>query len=204
MINFININTILKFLISIFIKSQSELSVYSKISNSNITMSIKIPAGTRMYLTKKRAYTFFIQPDTTLLNDSLYVAYDVRINGVTVIPRGTRVTGDWVTESTPVMSAQLQINKIYLSGSGQVAAADSDVYEALSSYNNTEVNDASYLYTQLVYRSTANVIRRIVREQCQVKVLLDDNLNTTYLEIFTKEIPVIFISDFVVCATCPC
>ena len=89
-------------------------------------MVIKLSAGTRIYLTKKKHHTLYIQPDKTLVNDNLYVAYDVRVNGETVIPKGTRVVGDWVTESIPSIAAQLQIKKIYLQGSGQDINADSE------------------------------------------------------------------------------
>jgi hypothetical protein len=79
-----------------------------------------IPAGTHIYLTRKPNHLFYIKPDKSLLNDSLYVLYDVRVDGVTLIPRGTRVCGDWVTESFPNVAAQFQMNRIYLVGNGQL------------------------------------------------------------------------------------
>ena len=160
-------------------------------------MVIKLSAGTRIYLTKKKHHTLYIQPDKTLVNDNLYVAYDVRVNGETVIPKGTRVVGDWVTESIPSIAAQLQIKKIYLQGSGQDINADSDVIEAISGYNNNEVNNAGFLYKINQYRSASNITRRIAKFHCMIRTLLDNNLNTIYLEIYTKEIPVTLITDFV-------
>jgi hypothetical protein len=157
----------------------------------------KIPAGTRIYLTKKYNPVLYIQPDKTLVNDNLYVAYDVKINGQVVIPKGTRVLGDWVTESSPTIAAQLQLTKIYLHGSGQDISADSDVIEAISEYNDREVNNTGYLYKINQYHATSNITRRIVKFQCRIKTLLDDNRNTIYLELYTKEIPVILTSDFV-------
>lgn len=157
----------------------------------------KIPAGTRIYLTKKYNPVLCIQPDKTLVNDNLYVAYDVRIDGQTVIPMGTRVIGDWVTESSPSIAAQLQLTKIYLYGSGQQITADSDVIEAITEYNNCEVNNAGYLYKLNQYRATSNITRRIAKFHCKIKTLLDDNRNTIYLEIYTKEIPVMLTTDFV-------
>ena len=156
----------------------------------------KIPAGTRIYLMKKKQLPLSIQPDKTLANDSLYVAYDVRVAGQTVIPKGTRVSGDWVTESIPTIAAQLQIKTIYLRGSGQPFYADSDVIEATTEYNNCEINNAPYLYKQLQYQASSNITRRIVDVQCKVKTLLDDNRNSIYLEILTKEIPVTLVMDF--------
>ena len=167
-------------------------------------MTITIPAGTRIYLTRFPPYRFNIQPDKTILNDSLYVLYDVRVNGLTIIPRGTRVLGDWVTESDPTIAAQLQITKIFLCGRvGQDICADSDLIGTITEYNAAEVNDADYLSNQLTYISTSNKIRRIIRRPCKVSVLLDYNPDTVYIQIFTKEIPVILIDDFTPCI-CGC
>lgn len=157
----------------------------------------KIPAGTRIYLTKKNKFPLCLQPDKTLVNDNLYVAYDVRIDGQTVIPKGTRVTGDWVAESCPSVGAQFQANCIYLDRNGQPFFADSDVIEATTEYNNNEVNNAGYLYKQNQYLAKSNIYRRIVNINCKVKTLLDDNRNSIYLEIMTKEIPVTVTTDFV-------
>jgi hypothetical protein len=156
----------------------------------------KIPAGTRIYLMKKKKLPLNIQPDKTLANDSLYIAYDVRVDGQTVIPKGTRVVGDWVTESTPTIAAQLQVKTIYLRGSGQPFYADSDVIEATTMYNNREIQNTPYLYKQWQGIATSNLTRRIVDYPCKVKTLLDDNLNSIYLDISTKEIPVTLTVDF--------
>ena len=157
----------------------------------------KIPAGTRIYLTKKNNPVLYIQPDKTLVNDNLYVAYDVKIEGQVVIPKGTRVIGDWVTESSPSIAAQLQVTRIYLHKSGQQICADSDVIEATSGYSCEEVNNASYLHKIKQYRSTSNITRRVAKIQCKIKTLYDDKCDTIYLEIYTKEIPVTVTNDFV-------
>lgn len=157
----------------------------------------KIPEGTRIFLTKKRADPLYIRPDTTLQNDNLYVAYDVRVDGVTVIPKGTRVVGDWVTESNPTIAAQLQVKRIYLQRDGQDICADSGVIEAISAYNKNEIGNANNLTRVAKYRSTANVMRRIVDVNCCITTLFDTKLNAIYLEIFTKEIPVTVVTDFI-------
>lgn len=151
-------------------------------------MSITIPAGTRIYLTKNPPFELFLKPDTSLLNDSLYTAYDVRVNGVVAIPKGTRVLGNWVTETTPTIAAQLQLTLVFLSGNGQPIFADSDVFEVLSSFNSTAVNNSNYIFETLNYISTANIDRRIVKAPCKITVLLDDDKNVNYLQIPTKEI----------------
>lgn len=159
-------------------------------------MALTIPAGTHIYLSRYPPYEFYIQPDQTILNVTMYVKYDVRVNGITIIPRGTRVTGDWVTESTPTVAAQFQLSKIFLTREGQKISADSRVIEATSLYNDLEVENAKSLSKIMTYRSTANINRRIVDVLCQVKTLLDNDLNTTYLQIFTKELPVVLTSGF--------
>lgn len=157
----------------------------------------KLSAGTRIYLKKKIPHALYIQPDQVLKNDNLYVAYDVRSNGTTIIPKGTRVIGNWITESKPTIAAQLQITRIYLCGSGQQISADSDVIEATSDYNKKEVNNACHLYKQNQYLATSNITRRIVNSQCKISTLLDNDLDTLYLEISTNEIPVTLTSDFI-------
>ena len=157
----------------------------------------KIPAGTRIFLTKKKPHELYIQPDKVLVNDNLYVAYDVRMDGETVIPKGTRVTGNWVTESVPTVAAQLQVNRIYLNRSGQDISADSDVIVATNDFNNEEVDNACHIYKINDYKSTANINRRIVNANFRIRVLRDRRLNTLYLEIFTKEIPITLTSDFI-------
>ena len=161
-------------------------------------MSQTLPIGTKIYIRKQKPFTFNIRPDQTLLNDNLYVAYDVKYGDVVVIPAGTRVVGDWVTESNPI-SAQFQLTKIILKGAGQVASADSPVYNGTTDYNNTEVLNSNYLYKRYQYKSVANIERRIVSAECMVKVLRDQDLNTTYLEITTTEIPVILTAEFTPC-----
>lgn len=169
---------------------------------------LKIPAGTRMYVTKRNPCLLYnnpracmpplyIYPDKTIINDSLYVAYDVRINGETLIMKGTRVLGDWVTESCPSLAAQLQLTQIFIQPEGQCIPADSRVIEAVAEYNNCEVNNVSHLYKLNQYRSTANICRRIVNVGCCVKTLLDNNVNTPYIKISTNEIEVIFTDDFI-------
>ena len=157
----------------------------------------KIPAGTKIYLRKRNGRKLSIQPDRVLTNDSLYVAYDVRVEGDTVIPRNTRVLADWVTESSPTIAAQLQVRRIFLHGAGQPIEADSDVIESFTDYNGDDVGDATYLYEQADYRASSNIRRRIVDLQCCVKTLKDVNRDSLYLEICTQEIPVTLIADFV-------
>ena len=157
----------------------------------------KIPTGTRIYLKKKIPHTLYIQPDKTLVNDNLYVAYDVKIDGQIVIPKGIRVVGDWVTESSPVISAQLQVSKIYLQGSGQQILADSEVYENLCVFNGDEIGNRGYFYKTNQYRSLSNITRRIIKSQLGCRTLMDDRRDSIFIEIPTSEIIVTLTADFV-------
>jgi hypothetical protein len=165
---------------------------------------LKISAGTRIYLTKKKPYDFYMLPDRILENDILHVAYDVRVNGSTVIPKGTRVSGNWVTESNPTIAAQLQITRIYLHNiEGEPLYADSSVIEMVTRYNTYEIGDTSHLYTIKKYRSTSNIDRRIASFNNRVRALRDsgNKLNSLFVEISTKEIPVTLTVDF---TSAPC
>jgi hypothetical protein len=166
-------------------------------------MSVIIPSGTRIYLTRNPPYNFCIKPDTILSNQSFYVKYDVRQVGITVIPKGTRVSGDWIAESTPVIAAQLQIKKIYYERNGCDMFADSLPYEQITEFNNTEIENTSYLYNKKNYVSTANITRRLAKLPCKNKILWSDDLNTDLININTEEIIVTLTSDFDACACAP-
>ena len=157
----------------------------------------KLDAGTRIYLTKPKQHPLYIQPDKVIENDNLYVAYDVRQDGQTVIPRGTRVVGNWITESKPILAAQLQLSQIYLQNLGQGIYADSNVIRTTTDYNKNEVGNACYLSKIAEYQSPANIKRSIVNANCKIKILSDKNPNSVYLKIDTREIPVTLTADFV-------
>lgn len=159
---------------------------------------IKLDVGTTIYLEKKPNFnTLSIKPDKILNNDSLYVKYDYKINSQIIIPKGTRVIGDWVTESVPEVGAQLQVKQIFLCDGGQEFLADSDFITSCTFYNNKQTKNASHLYNQYNYKSVANINRRIVNIHSKPITLPDSKLNTIYIEIPVDEIPVHLIKDFV-------
>jgi len=168
-------------------------------------MSITIPAGTRIFLTKNEdpTYALFIKPDTTLFNDNLYLAHDIKIGTVTAIPRGIRVSGNWITESVPLIAAQFQSNKIYFNPTGQDFFADSDPIQTVTIVNPSEIGNANIVIKNADYRSTTGIVRRIVTVRSKTYPLPDD-LNDfdialgTYLNISTKEIPATIVSDLVI------
>lgn len=165
---------------------------------------MNIPAGTRIYLKKNSYEKLYIRPDRTVEDNSLYVAYDVRIDGETVIPRGTRVSGEWISQSSQCcktgyidLVAQLQTTRIYLSGSGQTFLADSDVYNTTDEFNSQEIQNSNHLYGRRPRVSSSNIMRRSVSFNSRVRTLSDNDLDTPYLEINTSEIPVTLQVDFI-------
>lgn len=164
----------------------------------------KIPAGTRIYLTKFDKQVLYIKPDCNIIGDNMYVAYDVRINGQTIIPKGTRVVGDWITETTPCYAAQFQVLEIYISAKAQPFDADSEVFEKVVAYNSNEVNSSAFFYKKPDYKSQANVNRRVAQINSKSKILSNNKLDTLYIEINTKEIPATIMQDFIAvpCVVC--
>lgn len=159
-----------------------------------------LPAGTTIYLTKRPPFELLLEPGANLYNDTLYVAYDVKDGTQIIIPKGTPVKGDWITEyllsGLPV--AQLQLRSIFLYGNSNNVRAISPVslYDTTSLYNKAEVENSKNFKRTKTYRSTANLIRRFVDVKCKSKVLMDRNPNDAYVRINTKEIPVTLLQDF--------
>lgn len=137
-------------------------------------------AGTRIYLTRAPYLTINIKPGTIVLEDILFVLYDVKIDDCVVIPRGTMVIGDWVTEAYPIPSAQLQLTKMFLCEEFKICA-DSDIYEA-------PIDDVIPDVLDL------NPVTRVVRLPWRVHMIMDGPLGP-YLEIDGKEIPVTLTMD---------
>lgn len=161
-------------------------------------INIKIPQGTRIYLTKKSVPYFCIKPNQVLLNDTLYLAYDVKINGEIIIPKGTLVIGNWITESLPNIAGQFQTKCIFFGNRQYNFFADSDVMESVTYYNGDEVGNVSHFSKLTHYNSSSNIRRRITRVKNQTRTLSDDYRDTIYLEINTREIPATIMSDFTV------
>lgn len=88
------------------------------------------PDNLRFFLSNKNKTKLFIKPDKILLNNKLYVIYDCLINGHVIIPKGSTVIGDWITENDPP-SAQLQLTKIFINGLEYSISAFSTVFEKI-------------------------------------------------------------------------
>jgi hypothetical protein len=172
-------------------------------------MSITVPIGTRLYLTKRKdpSYALYIKPDRVVPNEELFVAYDVKIGTITAIPKGTRVIGNWITESTPVLAAQFQAHTIFLTNKGLEFHADSVPIQTITIVDPAEVGDATLIIKEADYISPARVLRRIVTVRCRTFALLDDISpadipNGTYLNINTTEIPATVIANFIINFNC--
>lgn len=165
-------------------------------------MSFTIPRDTQIYVTKKTpGFALSVRLDTTLVDDTLYTLYDVKLGTQVIIPRGTRVMGNWVTESLPIPSIQLQLTKICFEGTWIPIIADSDVFETVTIYNRDEVHNPRSIRQLLTYKSTANIYRRVVNIRCHITTLPDENVpqfDVLYMNVQTDEIPVSLLEDFVV------
>ena len=150
-------------------------------------MSIRIPTNTKMYLTNKNKNNLYVKQNTTLININLYVAYDLKINGITIIPKGTRVLGDWITSNI----AQFIVHKIFLKGNGQIMSAESDYYNKLINYD----QNVSHFYKSR--NLIANKNQRIMKYNYLNQFQFDSQITTNYVEIDQTEITVSFTSDFV-------
>lgn len=155
------------------------------------------PIGTELYLKRDLSYTLYLKPDVTLKAQPFIVKYDCRINGITVVPRGTQVVGEWISLSVPSTKAYLKLTLICDSGSYRPISAVSGEYTNVALFNSIEVNNVSHLYNIMTEKSSANKIRRIVEISCQTKILVDRNVDSPYIEIPTNEIVVTLDADLV-------
>lgn len=159
-------------------------------------MTTIIPSGKRIYLTKKNQHSLHLYPGKILLDDVLEVAYDVRIDGHVVIPRGTKVLGDWISETYPNQAAQLQVKKIFLDRFGSDFTADSDIIENLATLNTNRLRNKFFVKTNRYYRTPSNIKRYFVNDGTQKRIINNERSQTPYLQIYTTEIPVTLLSDF--------
>ena len=117
--------------------------------------------------------------------DILYVLYDVLVEGIVIIPRGSKVYGTWISDNDPRIAAQFQADKIEIMGSMYDIQMDTDVYDQYSYFNNREVNDSDIIQT----RKYPGTNRRFAIFGNVKKSLLDNCKDTLYIKIDTKEIP---------------
>lgn len=155
---------------------------------------------TQIYLTKiNPGHELSIKLDTNLLDDTLHTLYDVKVGTNIVIPRGSKVKGNWISETVPVIAVQLQLTSICIDGGWVPIMADSEIFRSTTLYNINEVHNANNIRRLLTFKSTANIIRRVVDVRCQTKVLPDTLLlhdGELYVSIFTDEIQVTLLKDF--------
>lgn len=158
-----------------------------------------IPAQTILYVYNIPNYELCIKPGS-IITDTVYLLYDFKIDGVVVLPKNTKMTGSWITESV-TNKAQLQIDKIYFNNNCNVTSydfvADSNTYSGTVLFNDVEVNNAISIRKKIDYYPSTYVHRRIVKINCGDVILLDNDLNSTYINIFTGEIMITLLDDFV-------
>jgi hypothetical protein len=149
-------------------------------------------------------FSLSIEPNKTLKNYSMYVTYDVINNGQIVIPRDTRVVGDWETENCPEPSAQFITKKIYLDSDPSDLYSTSKIFNAITLYNSEEIFNAPLLYKKNRFNSKVSasnksmIPRRDVRIGLTLsKTLVDNFIDKVYLDIPTHEIEMTLRDNFV-------
>lgn len=152
-----------------------------------------LSAGTRIYLTNPKKL-LSILPGESLARDSMYVLYDVRSSGKTIIPKGTRVLGDWVTDTAP--NAQYQAKEIFLLRSSQPFAADSVVIDTTTFYDSNELDGRSIVYQYNRVSNQSTIPRRTITYDNITKPLEDVVANVQYLIIDRTELSMTLTSDF--------
>jgi hypothetical protein len=156
----------------------------------------KISADTRLYLTRRPAVKMYIRPDKNIPDNNLYLLYDLRVNGVLVIPNGTRFSGTWITENDPEIAAQLQLDTIYLTAEGQDFIGDSDIFNTITAYTSTEIGDADVIFQKMQKKTASNLVRRHVNYDNKNIILTDNNCDAIFIEIPSAEIPITVTQDF--------
>ena len=160
-----------------------------------------LPAGTRFYLTKYANKIMSLAPDDAILSQNMFVAYDVRMGGSTIIPKGTRVVGDWITESAtegvPMSTAQFQAHEIYLQRSAQEILADSDVFQDNTYYNRDELEGSVVVYQCAPVRTRCQIPRRSIQCNCKIKILEDKTPDSQYIVVDTTEVPMTLLEPFI-------
>lgn len=151
-----------------------------------------ILAGTNIYLRKLRGSTFTVKPDTDILDDDFLVAYDVRINGETVIPRGTKMMGNWINTTTPTVTIELQITKVHYDNMWLPFHAASDVIYAIAKPNNVE----SHLNKVLAACSNMS---ELYDPLCKVTIELIEDRDELVMNVSMNEIRVVMSEDFDLC-----
>jgi len=155
---------------------------------------IVLPEGTALYVSRCTPYPIYLLPETVYPQDVLYLAYDLRHQGEVVLPRGTQMTGTWIAEQAPELSAQLQIISLSLRDREYPCFADSDVFLEKTQLNGAEVEYVPFLEEKIQGRK-GPARRRVVRYRNQDYALMDNHLDTIYLRVRTELVRVRLIRD---------
>lgn len=159
-------------------------------------MTYFLPSGTTIYLSDNFIGELNLIPNATLESQTYYISYDVRYEGITIFPKGTPVTGIWISSNDPVPQMQFQTQTIRINNIDHPINAYSNIYYSIKMANNIEVDNNEYFYTFGEYRTPSGITKRIASINCEKIVLNDRNLNTEYIVASNKEIPVILQYDF--------
>lgn len=165
-------------------------------------MECTIVSGSRIFVTSENNYYLEMKPNNTLCDYAIYLKYDYKIDGRTILPKGTRLDGYWISESVPEPSIQFQASKLYLYDECYDIEADSEVYDKIVMFDNREVENAIFFYKTGTYRSSSNLIRTESIIDCKKKLLYTQNQNSLYLEVPLSEVSLILKCDLTINLGC--
>lgn len=158
-------------------------------------MLISVPISTRIYLKKILSPYFCIVPGSNPVVDIFCVLYDVYINDVVVIPSKSTVTGTWTTSTSPIY-AKLTITSIIINNISYKINGVSSFFTNLTSFESAQIENANSLSLLKVYKSTANISRRLVNVNYTNLILYDEVPDTTFVIIPCYEIVINLTSNF--------
>jgi hypothetical protein len=156
-------------------------------------MGIKsLNTGRRGYLTRPGGHDLYIKVGSHVDGEVLHVAYDIRVEGVTILPKGAIVIGDWITNEEDPTQAMFMTNEVFVEGQFQEFIADSDIYNEIHRFNADRLSDPSHFYLT----STHGANHRIINK-CRHMTIRSNREGDPYIRIPAQEIPFTIVDSFV-------
>jgi hypothetical protein len=168
------------------------------------SMGIKsLDTGRRGYLTRKNGRDLYVKIGSNVEDEILSVAYDIRVEGVTILPQGALVIGDWVSNQDDPSQIRFMTKEIFLEGQYQEFIADSDIFDQVIRFDTDKLANKNHFYSRssTIGRrqdSTSNQGRnfRIVNK-CRHMSIRQSNSGAEYVRIPAQEIPFTVVESFV-------
>lgn len=159
-----------------------------------------LPASTIIFLTRNPANELLIKPDTMFVGDTLVVAYDVKVDCMVVIPKGTRVSVTWTTktvnEELGLYTVSVQTDSIFINGREyEMDASSGDaLFNSTIRLSGIDVGFKSYFY------KNRNINQRFITVNNLVRPVAVGG-ESVYIRVPTNEIAVRLNSDLYIDTT---